>query len=109
VRFKLDAEATWAPELVDEVAATGAVDTIDFKGQYGLEVEDPQALANLYDRAIAAFPTPTWRTRTTAEITQRLGDHLKRVSYDAPDLRCEDIDTNAAGRAHRERQAVAHR
>ena len=44
VRFKLDAEATWAPALVDEVAATGAVDTIDFKGQYGFEVEDPQAL-----------------------------------------------------------------
>src|SRR3954470_5497799 len=38
VRFKLDAEATWAPALVDEVAATGAVDTIDFKGQYGFEV-----------------------------------------------------------------------
>src|ERR671928_18597 len=36
VRFKLDAEATWPPALVAEVAATGAVDTIDFKGQYGL-------------------------------------------------------------------------
>jgi hypothetical protein len=34
VRFKLDAEATWPPELAEEVAATGAVDTIDFKGQY---------------------------------------------------------------------------
>src|SRR5215217_5066091 len=44
VRFKLDAEATWAPALVDQVAATGAVDTIDFKGHYGFEVEDPQAL-----------------------------------------------------------------
>ena len=32
VRFKLDAEATWPPALVDEVAATGAVDTMDFKG-----------------------------------------------------------------------------
>jgi hypothetical protein len=40
VRFKLDAEATWSPALVDEVAATGAVDTIDFKGQYGLELKD---------------------------------------------------------------------
>ena len=28
VRFKLDAEATWGPALVEEVAATGAVDTI---------------------------------------------------------------------------------
>jgi hypothetical protein len=41
VRFKLDAEATWPAALVDEVAATGAVDTIDFTGQYGLEVKDP--------------------------------------------------------------------
>src|SRR5690349_6622464 len=56
VRFKLDAEATWAPALVDEVAATGAVDTIDFKGQYGFEIEDPQALGALYDRVLAAFP-----------------------------------------------------
>jgi hypothetical protein len=37
VLFKLDAKATWPSALVDEVAATGAVDTIDFKGQYGLE------------------------------------------------------------------------
>src|SRR5438309_4249819 len=29
---------------VEEVAATGAVDTIDFKGQYGFEVKDPEAL-----------------------------------------------------------------
>ena len=47
MRFKLDAEATWSPALVDEVAATGAVDTIDFKGQYGFEVEDPEALGAL--------------------------------------------------------------
>src|SRR5947209_4797547 len=56
VRFKLDAEATWAPALVDEVAATGAVDTIDFKGQYGFEVKDPQALGALYDHILTAFP-----------------------------------------------------
>jgi hypothetical protein len=56
VRFKLDAEATWAPALIDEVAATGAVDTIDFKGHYGFEVEDPEALGALYDHVLAAFP-----------------------------------------------------
>jgi hypothetical protein len=56
VRFKLDAEATWPPALVDEVAATGVVDTIDFKGQYGLEVKDPEALGALYDRVLLAFP-----------------------------------------------------
>jgi hypothetical protein len=85
VRFKLDAEATWAPELVDEVAATGAVETIDFKGQYGLEVEDPQALANLYARVLAAFPDAYLEDpHDLPEISHLLGDHLERVSYDAP-------------------------
>jgi hypothetical protein len=56
VRFKLDAEATWPQALVDEVSATGAVDMIDFKGQYGLQVKDPEALGALYDRVLSAFP-----------------------------------------------------
>src|SRR4051794_22113134 len=56
VRFKLDADASWPPALVDEVAATGAVDTIDFKGHYGLEVKDPDALGALYDRVLRSFP-----------------------------------------------------
>src|SRR5437764_10498430 len=56
VRFKLDAEATWSPALVDEVASTGAVDTIDFKGQYGLEVKDPEAQGAWYERVLGAFP-----------------------------------------------------
>jgi hypothetical protein len=92
VRFKLDAEATWAPDLVDEVAATGAVDTIDFKGQYGFEVEDPRALANLYDRVIAAFPDAYLEDpHDLPEIASRLGDHLHRVSYDSPIRSAQDI------------------
>src|SRR4029077_2741530 len=91
VRFKLDAEATWAPALVDEGAATGAVDTIDFKGQYGFEVENPAALGALYDRVLAAFPdTYLEDPHDLPEIAQRLGDHLERVSYDAPIRSAED-------------------
>src|SRR6266446_4525953 len=48
----------------------GSVDTIDFKGRYGIEVKDPHDLP---------------------EIAQRLGDHLERVSYDAPIRDAEDI------------------
>src|ERR1700747_2113801 len=33
-----------------------AVDTIDFKGHYGFEVMDPEALGALYDRVLPAFP-----------------------------------------------------
>ncbi len=92
VRFKLDAEATWAPALVDEVAATGAVDTIDFKGQYGFEVKDPEALGALYDHVLAAFPDAYLEDpHDLPEIAQRLGDHLERVSYDSPIHSAEDI------------------
>ena len=92
VRFKLDAEATWAPALVDEVAAIGAVETIDFKGQYGFEVKDPEALAALYDHVLAAFPDSYLEDpHDVPEIAERLGDHLERVSYDAPIRSPEDI------------------
>jgi hypothetical protein len=92
VRFKLDADATWSPALVHEVAATGAVDTIDFKGHYGLEVKDPAALGALYDRVLAAFPDAYLEDpHDLPEIAWRLGDHLERVSYDAPIHSAEDI------------------
>jgi hypothetical protein len=92
VRFKVDAEAIWSPALVDEVAATGAVDTIDFKGQYGFEVEDPEALGALYDRVLAVFPDAYLEDpHDLPEIAERLGDHLERVSYDAPIHGADDI------------------
>jgi L-alanine-DL-glutamate epimerase-like enolase superfamily enzyme len=101
VRFKLDAEATWPPALVDQVAATGAVDTIDFKGQYGFEVKDPEALGALYDRVLSAFPDAYLEDpHDLPEIAQRLGDHLERVSYDAPIRSAGDIGaTPLAARA----------
>jgi hypothetical protein len=92
VRFKLDAELTWSPALVEEVAATGAVDTIDFKGQYGFEIEDPEALGALYDHVLARFPDAYLEDpHDLPEVAQRLGDHLERVSYDAPIGTAEDI------------------
>ena len=110
VRFKLDAEATWPPALVDEVAATGAVDTIDFKGQYGFEVKDREALGALYDRVLPAFPDAYLEDpHDLPEIAQRLGDHLERVSYDAPIRGAERHRRDAARRARGQRQALAHR
>jgi L-alanine-DL-glutamate epimerase-like enolase superfamily enzyme len=92
VRFKLDAEATWPSALVDEVAATDAVDTIDFKGQYGLEVTDPEALGALYDRVLRAFPDAYLEDpHDRPEVARRLADHLERVSYDAPIHDADDI------------------
>jgi hypothetical protein len=92
VHFKIDAEAAWPPGLVAEVAATGAVDTIDFKGQYGFEVEDPEALGALYDRVLAAFPDAYLEDPHDAPgIAERLAGHLERVAYDAPIHDADDI------------------
>jgi hypothetical protein len=100
VRFKLDAEAAWPAALVDEVAETGAVDTIDFKGQYGLEVKDPGALAALYERIPEAFPGAYLEDpHDLPGVAPRLADHLDRVSYDAPIHGVRDIGaTPLAGR-----------
>jgi hypothetical protein len=92
VRFKLDAEASWPSRLVDEVAATGAVDTIDFKGHYGFEVEDREALCALYDHVLVAFPDAYLEDpHDLPEIAERLRGQLERVSYDAPIKTAGDI------------------
>ena len=62
-----------------------AVDTIDFKGHYGFEVEDPEALGALYDHVLAAFPDAYLEDpHDLPEIAQRLDDHLERASPLAP-------------------------
>ncbi len=33
----LDATPDWTPEIIDVLVGTGAVDTVDFKGHYGME------------------------------------------------------------------------
>jgi len=92
VRFKIDAEETWSAALVDEVAATGAVDTVDFKGHYSIEVKDRDALVALYDRVLSAFPDAYLEDpHDLPEITERLGGHVERVSYDAPIHSAQDI------------------
>ena len=56
------------------------------------EVKDPEALGALYDRVLAAFPVAYLEDpHDLPEIARRLGDHLERVSYDAPIRGAEDI------------------
>ena len=93
LRYKLDAAPTWSPEILAEIAATGAVDTIDFKGQYGMEVSDEDALLVLYERVIETFPDAILEDpHDLPGIAPLLEPHLDRVSYDAPISRVEDFD-----------------
>ena len=56
LRFKLDATTLWTPELIEQVAATGAVEIIDFKGRYGMDLPELPSLVATYERVIEAFP-----------------------------------------------------
>ena len=85
LRFKLDAEPTWSRDLLEEVAGTGAVDTIDFKGQYGLEVKQPDALVPLYEHVVELFPDAVLEDpHDEPGIAEVLAPHADRVAYDAP-------------------------
>lgn len=103
LRFKLDAHPAWTPDLIAELAATGAVDAIDFKGHYGEEIEDPEALVSLYDHVLDALPDALLEDpHDLPEVTARLASRLERVSYDAPvhEARALDALPLAAGRVN---------
>jgi L-alanine-DL-glutamate epimerase-like enolase superfamily enzyme len=84
LQFKLDPTPDWDDALVDEVAATGAVESVDFKGQYHGTVVDAPADPALYERVLRAMPD-AWieDPHTTPEIDALLEAHQDRVSWDA--------------------------
>jgi L-alanine-DL-glutamate epimerase-like enolase superfamily enzyme len=93
LRFKLDANPLWANELVSELASTGAVDSIDFKGHYqGTSVDTPPD-AMLY-RRVAEGLAEAWLEdpALTADTTPVLEPHRDRVTWDAPIHSVQDIE-----------------
>ncbi|MBW3535719.1 MAG: thiamine phosphate synthase [Gemmatimonadetes bacterium] len=56
LRFKLDPTSSWDEELIAGLVATGAVDSVDFKGMYEGTVIDQPADPVLYRRVVEAFP-----------------------------------------------------
>jgi L-alanine-DL-glutamate epimerase-like enolase superfamily enzyme len=92
LRFKLDATSAWKPELVRRLAATGAVETIDFKGAYkGTPVDQPFDEL-LYRSVIEAFPVAWIEDPVFSAISEPLlVGCLERISWDAPIHSVEDI------------------
>ena len=93
LRFKLDANPEWTDRLVSELAATGAVDSIDFKGHYqGTTVDTPPDAA-LYQRVAEGLPE-AWLEdpALTDETTPVLEPHRDRITWDAPIHSVEDIE-----------------
>jgi hypothetical protein len=85
-RFKLDPTNTWTEELVDELAATGAVDTLDLKGFYRGTPVDVDTDPELYRLVVEGFPEVTDETRPILE------PHSRRVTWDAPIHTIADVE-----------------
>jgi len=93
VRFKLDAAVAWSDGVCGELAAMDAVDTVDFKGRYGLEQPPLEDLLALYDRVLGAFPDATIEDpHDPPEVTEKLRPHADRVAYDAPVVGVDTLD-----------------
>ena len=96
LRFKLDASPEWSDELVAELAATGAVDSIDLKGHYRGTVVDTPADPELYRRVAEGLPE-AWieDPALTEETMPVLEPHRDRVTWDAVVHSVEDIEALA--------------
>ncbi len=83
LRFKLDPGTDWTDEIVASLAASGRVDTVDFKGIYRGEFGAPPDGA-LYRRIVAAFPD-AWieDPALTVETSAILAEHRERITWDA--------------------------
>ncbi len=93
LRFKLDATSSWTPEIFAALVATGAVDSIDFKGMYRGTSVDQDADPVLYQRVVEAFPD-AWLEDpdlSSAEAMAVLAGEHHRITWDAPIHAIADI------------------
>ena len=93
-RFKLDPTNTWSPELIAELAATGAVDSLDLKGHYRGTPVDVVTDAALYRTLAESFPD-AWLEDPDLDdpdAAAALGEHRDRITWDAPIHSVADIE-----------------
>jgi L-alanine-DL-glutamate epimerase-like enolase superfamily enzyme len=94
LRFKLDPSASWTPELIAELAATGAVDSVDLKGAYRGTVVDNPADPERYRQIAEGFPD-AWiedpDLEDAAAMDALAGAH-DRITWDAIIHSVADID-----------------
>jgi L-alanine-DL-glutamate epimerase-like enolase superfamily enzyme len=90
LRFKLDPTNDWTDELVAEIAATGAVDSVDFKGHYSGSVVDVEPDPALYKRVLEAFPD-AWLEDPHEVLYDIVEPYADRVTWDAPIHSVADI------------------
>jgi hypothetical protein len=93
LRFKLDGTPDWDDELIEGLIATGAVDSIDFKGAYKGTPVDTDTDPAFYRRIAEAFPD-AWLEDPdleTPEAREALRPFEDRITWDAPIHSVDDI------------------
>jgi L-alanine-DL-glutamate epimerase-like enolase superfamily enzyme len=92
LRFKLDPTSSWDEHLIEQLVATEAVDSVDFKGYYSGSIVDQAPDPVLYSRVAEAFPD-AWieDPALTPETDAALAAHRARFSWDAPIHSIADI------------------
>jgi hypothetical protein len=94
-RFKLDATPDWDDALLERLAATGSVASIDFKGAYKGTPVDVPTDAGLYERVARVFPEawledPDLGPPDAASV---LAPHRDRITWDAPIHSVADVES----------------
>jgi hypothetical protein len=94
LRFKFDVNPGWTDEIVAELAATGAVDSIDLKGHYTGTTVDTPADPELYRRLAEGFPRAWLEDPALTEETRPIVErHRERATWDAVIHSVEDIES----------------
>ena len=94
LEFKLDPTPEWTEELVDRLAATGAVRTLDLKGHYEGTDVDVAADPDLYERMIQGFPDALIEDPAMTDETRPLFEgREERVTWDYPICGVESVES----------------
>ncbi len=92
LRFKLDPGTDWTDEIVAELAETGRVETVDFKGIFRGEFGAPPD-PELYRRIVAAFPGAWIEDPALTPATSTvLAEHRDRITWDAGIHEWSDVE-----------------
>ena len=93
LRFKLDPTSDWTDELVNDLAATGAIDSVDLKGQYEGTVVDQPPDPELYRRVAEGFPDAYLEDPALTDETDAvLEPYHDRVTWAAPIHSVADVE-----------------
>ncbi|MFY9487216.1 MAG: hypothetical protein WAP35_00770 [Solirubrobacterales bacterium] len=93
LEFKLDAEASWPRELIEDLAATGRVESVDLKGLYVGTVVDSPPDPRLYREVVELFPDAWIEDPAINDQTRPiLEPAIDRITWDAPIHSVADIE-----------------